>query len=130
MNNNLPSLREILASWIAGVNAGDLLGVGALYRKGAVLMPTFSQRILSSPQEIADYFEKLTPGRSVKVVLREETVVTQDEEGPLKVISGIYDWYVEEDGQEKSIAARFSVAMVAGDPAPIVNHHSSVLPVE
>lgn len=130
MSDNASNLREILDSWVDAVNEGDLDRLGGLYRHGAVLIPTFSKKIISTPEEIADYFVQITTGRSVKVILREETVVTQDEDGCPKVIGGIYDWHINEHGQEKSIAARFSFALAPGDAAPIVHHHSSLLPVE
>ena len=46
--------QAILKTWMDAVNAGDLEGLLALYDDSAVLIPTFSNRLLIKPEAIRD----------------------------------------------------------------------------
>ena len=50
---------QILKEWMQAVNEGSLEGLLALYDEKAVLIPTFSNRLLAKPEGIRDYFSKL-----------------------------------------------------------------------
>lgn len=128
MTEDTCNSKNILDQWIAGVNGGALAEVQGLYSEGAVLVPTFSGEILTSAEGIAAYFDKITAGRDVRVVVRDKTVVEQACGTGTTVISGIYDWYIIEAGEEKSFAARFSYVLDPAAKRPISHHHSSQLP--
>ena len=130
MNDNRSDLRKILDQWVEGVNGRALDDVGRLYRASAVLVPTFSGALLSTAEAIVSYFVHITDEREVQVVVREETLLEQALAGDYQVISGIYDWHIRSDEEEKSFGARFTFVMDPGSEGPILHHHSSVLPGE
>lgn len=43
---------DVLKTWMAAVNGGDPQALIALYASRAVLIPTFSNRLLSKPEQI------------------------------------------------------------------------------
>lgn len=45
---------EVLKAWMQAVNNGDLEGLTALYDESAVLIPTFSNRLLGTSAMIRD----------------------------------------------------------------------------
>jgi hypothetical protein len=51
--------RDVLEEWMHHVRRGDVEALLALYDEGAVLIPTFSNRVLANPEAIRDYFERL-----------------------------------------------------------------------
>ncbi len=130
MNDNRSDLRKILDQWVKGVNERALDDVGRLYRGSAVLVPTFSETIINTAEAIGSYFVHITDGREVQVVVRDGTVLEQMLAGGHQVISGIYDWHIRSDEEEKSYGARFTFVMDPGGEGPILHHHSSVLPGE
>ncbi|MBL49925.1 MAG: hypothetical protein CMP28_13385 [Roseibacillus sp.] len=128
MSDEASDSKKILDRWIEGVNGGNLADVQGLYCEEAVLVPTFSREILTTPEGIAAYFVKITDGRQVRVAVREETVVERACGTGTRVIAGIYDWYITEAGEERSFAARFSYVLEPLTQGPISHHHSSLLP--
>lgn len=48
--------RQILNHWMDAVNSENLEGLLALYDDTAVLIPTFSNRLLSKPEALREYF--------------------------------------------------------------------------
>jgi hypothetical protein len=47
----------VIDQWIKPINSGQARQVCSLYSSDAILLPTLSPHILSSPQQISDYFE-------------------------------------------------------------------------
>ena len=123
MNDNRSDLRKILDQWVEGVNGRALDDVGRLYRASAVLVPTFSGALLSTAEAIASYFVHITDEREGQVVVREETLLEQALAGDYQVISGIYDWHIRSDEEEKSFGARFTFVMDPGSEGPILHYH-------
>ena len=128
MSDKVSELGKVLDQWVQGVNSRDLGGVGRLYGESAVLVPTFAGRIFDTEETIAAYFIHITDGREVEVTLRDETVREQAGSGSLQVISGVYDWLINEQGEEKHFGARFTFVMDVDAARPILHHHSSLLP--
>ena len=128
MSGNQSRVRGILKNWIEGVNAMRLGEVAGLYAERAVLIPTFSQSIYGSEEEIAGYFHRITDKREVTVFVREETVVEELKAEGTQVIGGIYDWKIVSEGEESVFGARFTFVISTGEERPILHHHSSLLP--
>ena len=128
MSDKVSELRKVLDQWVEGVNSRDLGGVGGLYGESAVLVPTFAGRIFDTEETIAAYFIHITDDREVEVILRDETVREQADSGSQQVISGVYDWLINEQGKAKRFGARFTFVMDVDAARPILHHHSSLLP--
>ena len=100
----------------------DLLN---LYAENAVLLPTFSNDLLTDKAGIRDYFEELSRKQDVEVSVDEESIVTQRFSDNLQVISGIYRWRFGGGDEAVSIEARFTFALDLSLSSPILHHHSS-----
>jgi hypothetical protein len=119
---------EILKLWINAVNHADVDKLIALYDKSAILIPTFSNRVLNSSAKLREYFEKLSSRRGLHIALRENTLVIQELPNNLYVLSGIYTWSFEIDSEKLIFEARFTFVMDLSKDNPIIHHHSSQIP--
>lgn len=119
---------QVLKEWMQAVNDGSLEGLLALYDDEAVLIPTFSNRLLSKPAVISDYFKKLCSREDLSIALHEKTLSTQIIAGDVYGLHGIYCWRFAVDGEMLSFEARFSYVMDLAREKPIIQHHSSQIP--
>ena len=125
MSNNP---RSILDKWMQAVNSADADAILNLYDPNAVLIPTFSNRVLNTPEKLRDYFEALGSRPELSIALHEKTLITQELGNQVYVLGGIYNWRFAVDGEVLNFEARFSYVMDLAKPAPIVHHHSSQIP--
>ena len=119
---------QILADWMRGINNGDLDALIALYDDAAVLIPTFSNRLLSTPAARQEYFSRLAAREDLSIALHEKTLLSQDLNGSVHALHGIYCWRFAVDGELLSFEARFSYILDLAREKPIVHHHSSQIP--
>ncbi len=119
---------DIIKTWMLAVNKGDLETLLALYDKKAILIPTFSSRLLKTPEDIRDYFEKLASRQDLSVALHEKTQTSQVVDGNIHSLSGIYCWRFSIDEQLLNFEARFSYMLNVALDSPIIHHHSSQIP--
>jgi hypothetical protein len=120
--------QEFLKQWMRAVNTGDIPGLLALYDPKAVIIPTFSNRVLSTPEKIRDYFERLGSREDLSIALHEKTLIAQQITSTISVLSGIYCWRFMLDGELLSFEARFSYTLDLSLTSPIIHHHSSQIP--
>ena len=120
--------QAILKTWMDAVNAGDLEALLALYDDSAVLIPTFSNRLLIKPEAISDYFARLCSREELSIALHDKTLHVQDVGGNVHAMNGIYCWRFAVDGELLSFEARFSYMLDLARAQPIVHHHSSQIP--
>lgn len=119
---------DILREWMQAVNDGDIEKLVALYHPSAILIPTFSNRILDTPEKIRSYFEKLGNRKELSIALHEKTLSVQDLKNDIFILNGIYNWRFLVDEEILNFEARFSYVLNLTEPAPIVHHHSSQIP--
>jgi len=119
---------EILNQWIQAVNKADLDKLLSLYDQNAVLIPTFSNKILNTPEKIRDYFEKLGSREDLSIALHEKTLFVQKITEVIHVLNGIYNWRFKVDEEILNFEARFSYMIDLSRTSPIVHHHSSQVP--
>ncbi len=119
---------ELLKRWMGCVNGGDIDSLVALYREDAVLIPTFSNRILKGHDALRGYFERLSGREDLSIALHEKTLVLQSLGGSVQTLSGIYNWRFAVDGEILNFEARFSYLLDLSSESPIVHHHSSQIP--
>ena len=118
----------VLKEWMQAVNAGDLEALLALYDEKAVLIPTFSNRLLSKPESLRDYFSKLCARDDLSIALHEKTLNIQCISNDIHASHGIYCWRFAIDEELLSFEARFSYVFDLARPRPILHHHSSQIP--
>lgn len=120
--------RDILNEWMLAVNNGDIQGLLALYNEKAILIPTFSNRLLINLEQIQEYFEKLGSREELSVALHEKTLTIQLIKNDIYALYGIYCWRFMLNGELLSFEARFSYIIDLALSSPIIQHHSSQIP--
>ncbi len=120
--------REVLDRWMSYVNGASVEGLLSLYNPGAILIPTFSNRILDTPEKIKKYFEVLGSREELSIALHEKTLLVQPHHEELYSLFGIYCWRFAVDGELLSFEARFSYFVDMKEASPIFHHHSSQIP--
>ena len=107
---------------IAEGNPRDVL---ALYAPTAVLVPTYSDRVLRGHKELLGYFNRFLgqrPGMTGTI----DTITRQQPGYGLDIYSGTYTFYVP---GEAPVPARYSFVVGPSRHGPtILNHHSSAMP--
>jgi hypothetical protein len=119
---------DVLKSWMLAVNTGDVEGLLALYDENAVLIPTFSNRLLNTPEKLREYFERLGGREELSIALHEKTLIIQSMPNEVYFLSGIYCWRFAVEEELLSFEARFSYVVDLSLPRPIIHHHSSQIP--
>jgi hypothetical protein len=119
---------QVLQSWLEGINSGELDKPISLYADHAVLLPTFSNKGLIELKDKQGYFAKLAGYEDLSVVLHNRTLHSQHLSSKLYLLSGIYCWRFEIEGEPLNFEARFSMAMDLDKTCPIIHHHSSQVP--
>ncbi len=119
---------DLLKVWLSRVNAGDIEGILALYDEQAILIPTFSNRLLNGPQKRRDYFENLVHREDLSIALHEKTLAVQALGASLHSLCGIYCWRFAVEGELLSFEARFSFLVDLARLNPILHHHTSQIP--
>lgn len=120
---------EIIASqfdrWNDALQSRNPDSVVELYANDAILLPTISNRIRRTPDEIRDYFETFLR-RDPRGVVDESTIF---EFGDVAVRAGQYTFDLTDDGRTSRVPCRFSfVYRKDGDDWKIIEHHSSAMP--
>ena len=120
--------RTILNAWIEGINSKRLGDVERLYNRNALVLPTFSSQCLDSPECIAKYFNRLASHEHLKVSVHDKTVKLDNLGQEIQVISGIYFWEIDIEGEILNFEARFTFVLDMKLESPIIHHHSSQVP--
>ncbi|TVR65601.1 MAG: DUF4440 domain-containing protein [Candidatus Competibacteraceae bacterium] len=120
--------QDVLEQWMQAVNNGDVESLLGLYDSQAVLIPTFSNRLLNTPDKLREYFEKLGSREELSIALHEKTLIVRELQNPLFSLSGIYNWRFIVDGELLNFEARFGYVIDLSRPSPILHHHSSQIP--
>lgn len=124
----LENAKETLNLWIFRVNELAVEDLLDLYAENAVLLPTFSNDLLTDKTGIRGYFEQLSGQQGIKVSVDEESIVTQRFSNSLQAVSGIYRWDFGGGDEPIVIEARFTFVLDLNLTNPILHHHSSQLP--
>ncbi len=124
----MKAAKNILERWLQAVNCRDVDGLLALYDSQAVLIPTFANKLLNTPDKLRNYFAKLGSQEELGITLHDKTLMVQPLHNEMFVLSGIYNWRFAVDGELLNFEARFSFVIDLARPSPILHHHSSQLP--
>jgi len=120
--------KQVLDQWMNAVNNGDVEALLGLYDSQAILIPTFSNRLLNTPEKLREYFEKLGSREELSIALHEKTLLVQQLQENSFTLSGIYNWRFAVDGELLNFEARFSYFVDLSRENPILHHHSSQIP--
>lgn len=119
---------EIIDKWLEYVNRKELIGILALYNPQAILLPTFSERILDTPEKIRSYFERMFERQEFQASLHRQTIKEQESGNGILLTSGVYGWRYVSEGEPLTLEARFTFLLDLKQQSPILHHHSSQIP--
>lgn len=122
------SPEAVLKTWMSHINAGNLEAILGMYQADAILIPTFSNRLLNSEEKRRKYFETLAAREELSIALHEKTLEVQAVHGSLFSLCGIYCWRFAVEGELLSFEARFSYIVDLAAERPILHHHTSQIP--
>ncbi len=115
------------SAWARALGEDDPDKVLPLYAKDAVLWGTLSPTVRADPAALRDYFVaafKVLPG--LKVNFGDQLIRIY---GSTAVNTGYYTFSYTQNGESKTLPARYSFTFVkSGDRWLIVDHHSSAMP--
>jgi len=120
--------RNIIDKWLNNVNDNQVEQLISLYNDKAIVIPTFSNRLLDNQKKIRDYFTRLCSREELSIALHNNTLIEQNMKNNLFSISGIYCWRFAVDGELLSFEARFSYLIDLNHEGSIFHHHSSQIP--
>ncbi|OIN53161.1 SgcJ/EcaC family oxidoreductase [Pseudomonas costantinii] len=113
--------------WNSALQTGDANKVVELYASNAVLQPTVSNKVRTSPAEIKEYFEHFLPMKPIgKINFREIRKLGEN----VSMDSGVYTFTLaDKEGKTSQVQARYTFVYekVKGE-WKILNHHSSAMP--
>ena len=119
---------HVVATWMGHINKREVDKQLALYHEDAILIPTFSNRLLNTPDKVRKYFQTLIGRDELSIALHENTLNIQTMPSQLYAVCGIYCWRFAVEGELLSFEARFSLVLDLNQEAPILQHHSSQIP--
>ncbi len=119
---------DILNEWVKAVNKGQMEKLISLYHPSAILIPTFSNKILNTPKKRREYFKKLVSREELGIEVHKNTVKIQKLNDQFYTLNGIYKWRFKVEGEILIFEARFSYIVDTTSSTPIVHHHSSQVP--
>ena len=120
MNEN--EIMELFNQWNGALQTGDPKKVAILYETNGILLPTMSNKVRHSHEEIEDYFVHFV-AKGPEGKINEANIRTF---GQFAINSGIYT-FTFKDGS--AVQARFTfVYRWNGERWMIVEHHSSQMP--
>jgi uncharacterized protein (TIGR02246 family) len=113
--------------WNSALQTGNVKSVVDLYAPGAVLQPTVSNQVRTTPEQITDYFDHFLMLKPVgQINYREIRQLGSN----VAMDSGVYTFTLtESDGKVRQVQARYTfVYEQVGGQWKILNHHSSAMP--
>jgi len=113
--------------WNSALKTGDAQRVVSLYARDAILQPTVSNQVRTTPAQIKDYFEHFLAGKPVgQINYREIRRLGPD----AAMDSGVYTFTLTAaDGGTRQVQARYTFLYERVDGQwKILNHHSSAMP--
>jgi hypothetical protein len=120
--------QEVINNWINYIKDHNIEKLINLYDKSAIIIPTFSDSILNTPEKIRNYFEKLLQRKELQIAMHNKTIHQQFIDKDIVIISGIYYWKFIVEEELMTYEARFTFVMNLSKTSPIIHHHSSQLP--
>lgn len=117
-----------LDNWIKYINAGEYDNLVSMYSTEALLFATFDGKPLDTPSLIQGYFKGFLAKEGSGVELDSSSVRHVALGDSSYSSTGLYTFFFKDDGQLIRHAARFTFIFDQDSSAPILHHHSSVIP--
>ena len=129
MKNSRDQSPEIIIDhWVEHFNNGNLKSLLDMYHKGATLLPTFLPNLLSTPEQIEDYFVRTIEVQASVEIDDSQTIKRKLSEN-MYLMTGAYVFCLKKKSSTKYLSW-FTFLIDLSVDSPIRHHHSSRVPFE
>ena len=127
-NSRGQSPENIVDHWVEYFNNGNLECILNMYHEGATLLPTFLPNLLSTPEQIEDYFVRTIEGQASVEIDNSQTINKKLSEN-MYLMTGVYIFCLKKQSNTKYLSW-FTLLIDLSVDSPIRHHHSSRVPFE
>jgi len=124
-NSRDQSPETIVDHWAEYFNNGNLERLLDMYHEEATLLPTFSPNLLSTPEQIEEYFVRAIEHQTSVEIDDGKTIKNKLSEN-IYLMTGFYIFYFNND-RKREVKSRFTFLIDLSTEKPIQHHHSSQL---
>ena len=124
-NSRDQSPETIVDHWAEYYNNGNLERLLDMYHEEATLLPTFSPNLLSTPEQIEEYFVRAIEHQASVEIDDGKTIKNKLSEN-IYLMTGFYIFYFNND-RKREVKSRFTFLIDLSTEKPIQHHHSSQL---
>ena len=118
----------IIDQWASFFNNGDLDGIMNLYHDNSTLLPTFLPNLLSTPEQIENYFVRTIEGQASVEIDDSQTIIKKLSDN-MYLMTGVYIFCLKKKSNTKYLSW-FTFLIDLSVDSPIRHHHSSRVPFE
>ena len=122
-NSRDPSPEIIINHWAEHFNNGNLESLLDMYHEGATLLPTFLPNLLSTPEQIEEYFVR-TIDHQASVEIDDSQTIKRKLSENMYLMTGFYIIYFN-NNRKREFKSRFTFLIDLSTEKPIQHHHSS-----
>ena len=124
-NSRYQSPENIIDHWAEHFNNGNLERLLDMYHEEATLLPTFSPNLLSTLEQIEEYFVRTIEHQASVEIDDGKTIKNKLSEN-IYLMTGFYIFYFNND-RKREVKSRFTFLIDLSTEKPIQHHHSSQL---
>ena len=122
-NSRDQSPETIVDHWAEYFNNGNLERLLDMYHEEATLLPTFSPNLLSTPEQIEEYFVRTIENQASVEIDNGRTMKKKLSEN-MYLMTGFYIFYLDND-RKREFKSQFTFLIDLTTERPIQHHHSS-----
>ena len=127
-NSRDQSPENIVDHWVEYFNNGNLERLLDMYHEEATLLPTFSPNLLSTPEQIEEYFVRTIEHQASVEINHDKTIKKRFSED-IYLMTGAYTFCIKTKDNAK-YQSWFTYLIDLSADSPIKHHHSSRVPFE
>ena len=127
-NRRSQSPENIVNHWVEYFNNGNLECILDMYHEGATLLPTFLPNLLTTPEQIEDYFVRTIEGQA-SVEIDDSKTINKKLSENMYLMTGVYIFCLNKKNDTKYLSW-FTFLIDLSVDSPIRHHHSSRVPFE
>ena len=127
-NSRDQSPETIVDHWAEHFNNRNLKCILDMYHEDATLLPTFLPNLLSTPEQIEDYFVRTIEGQASVEIDDSQTISKKLSEN-MYLMTGVYIFCLKKKSNTKYLSW-FTFLIDLSVDSPIRHHHSSRVPFE
>ena len=113
----------IIDHWAEYFNNGNLKHLLDMYHEEATLLPTFSPNLLSTLEQIEEYFVR-TIEHQASVEIDDGKTIKKKLSENIYLLTGFYSFYFD-NNRKREFKSRFTFLIDLSTEKPIQHHHSS-----